>query len=81
MDTPRDAGAHHRRTSSGFVQASKTTAGGAFTVRRMTISRSPTSSSEVGFDAGESALLLVVLPVVLLAVLLARDSAGMGFLR
>jgi hypothetical protein len=44
---PRDRGAHHRRTCSGVVSASKTRAAGAAKVRVMTISSSPSSASTV----------------------------------
>ena len=48
-DIPNDFGAHHRCSSSGFVQASNTRRAGPLKARVTTSSRSDVRSTVVGF--------------------------------
>src|SRR5689334_16684996 len=57
-DTPYDFGAHHRLSSSGFVQASNTMRAGPLKVRVTTSSRSDFRSAVVRFFMGVRSLSL-----------------------
>src|SRR5215217_1960878 len=58
-DTPNDFGAHHRLSSSGFVQASNTMRAGPSKVRVTTSSRSDFRSTVVRFFMGVGSLSLL----------------------
>src|SRR6476469_9725475 len=58
-DTPNDFGAHHRLSSSGFVQASNKMRAGPLKVRVTTNSRSDFRSTVVRFFMGAGSLSLL----------------------